>query len=471
MSRQILVVAAVGASAVAAHQARAQQMPTPPRSVATADTLRLDLARSVEIALKNATPVQLGTDTVRLSGIALLESYGRFLPNVSTSIGGFDQRGLSLLSGTALVASDAQFYGMQYTLSTSMNLFNGFRDREHMRAMVGTRDAASNSLDRARQQVSFDVAQSFYQLVLDRRLASVADANLALSKAREDLLTEQVAAGTKAPPDLYRQQAQARADEVAVIDAKNRVDNDENALLIRLRLDPKRGYSFIEPPADTARLASSDLDLAALNGQARRARPDLLAARNRVTTDEHEIRAAHGEFLPQIALRFDYVGSGRVFGRELVDGKDQLTIDQRSVGSQLGDQRYGLLSLAASWNLFDGYRARFDVERASVAADRDRLNVEDLQLRIGGELEAAVGNYRAADQKLVATAAAVDAAQQAFDAVSGRYDVGLASVVDVLTAQTALSQARALREQAIANMALQKAVLRYASGRSPVTTP
>jgi outer membrane protein len=432
------------------------------------DTLQLDLNGSIDIALQNATPVQLGTDTVRLSGIALLESYGRFLPNVSTTVGGFDQRGLSLLSSTSLVAADAQFYGLAYQLSASVNLFNGFRDREHMRAMLSARDAASNSLDRAKQQVSFDVAQSFYQVVLDRRLASVADANLALSKGREEQLTEQVRVGTKAPPDLYRQQAQARADEVAVIDAKNRVDNDEDALLIRLRLDRRNAFAIVEPAPDTTRLDATSLDITALDHQALRARPDLLAARNRITADAHEMQSAHGEFLPQLALRFDYVGSGRVFGRELVGGKDQLNIDQRSVGSQLGDQRYGVLSLGASWNLFDGYRAKFDVERAAVAADRDRLNVEDLQLRIGNELATAIGNYRAADQKLVATAAAVDAAQQAFDAVSGRYDVGLASVFDVLTAQTALTQARALREQSIANMALQKAVLRYTSGQSPI---
>jgi outer membrane protein len=296
----------------------------------------------------------------------------------------------------------------------------------------------------------------------------VAVSNLELSKAREDQLTEQVRIGTKAPPDLYRQQAQARADEVAVIDANNRVTNDVTALLARLRLDETRRYEIVEPAPDTARLEESSLVLADLIRSADRARPDLAAARNKAASDSYEMQAARGEYLPQLALRFDYIGSGRVFGREIVAGKDQLTTGQRSVGSQLGDQRYGVLSLGLSWNLFDGYRARFDVERAMVATDRDRLNIEDLRLRIGGELETAVGNYHAAEQKLVASAAAVEAAQQAFDAVQGRYDVGLASVVDVLTAQTALTQARALREQSVANMALQKAVLRYAAGDSVV---
>lgn len=432
------------------------------------DTLNIDLPRAVEIALRNATPVQLGTDTVRLSGIALLESYGRFLPNVTTNVGGFDQRGTSLLSSTSLVPADAQFYSLGYTLSASVNLFNGFRDREHFRSMLRSRDAASNSLERAKQQVAFDVSQAYYQVVLDRRLASVARANAALSKAREDQLSEQVRIGTKAPPDLYRQQAQARADEVAIIDADNRVATDVTALLARLRLDATAPYQVVEAAhPDTARLPASALDFASLVQHADGSRPDLRAARDRSVADSHDLQAAHGEFLPQLSLRFDYVGSGRVFGRELVDGKDQLSIAQRSVGAQLGDQRYGVLSLGLSWSLFDGYRARFDVERASVAADRDRLNIEDLQLRIGAELQTAVGNYRAAEQKLVATAAALDAAQLAYDAVQGRYDVGLASIVDVLAAQTALTQAHALREQSLTYMALQKAVLRYAAGDGP----
>jgi outer membrane protein len=438
---------------------------TPLIAQTPSDTTRIDLSRAIDVALKNATPVQLGGDTVRLSGIALLESYGRFLPNVSTTVGGLDQRGLSLLSASSLQPADAEFYSLGYTLSASVNLFNGFRDREHMRATLKTRDAAYNSLDRAKQQVAFDVSQSYYQVVLDRRLAMVARSNLALSKAREDQLTAQVAVGTKAPPDLYRQQAQARADEVAVIDADNRVQTDETALLSRLRLDTEAPYTVVEPAQpDTTRIPASELDLVSLTRRATALRPDILAARNRATADQHELQAAHGEFLPQMFLRFDYVGSGRVFGRDVIDGKDQLLVEQPSLGSQLGDQRYSLLSLGMSWNLFDGYRAKFDVERASVATDRDRLNIEDLQLRIGAEVQIALGNYRAAEQKLVATAAALDAAQQAFDAVQGRYDVGLASVLDVLSAQTALTQARALREQSLTFMALQKAVLRYASG-------
>ena len=433
-----------------------------------ADTLQLDLRRSIEIAITNSTPVQLGTDTVNLAGIAMMESYGRFLPNVTTAVGTFSQSGYSLLSSTALIPTDASFYGMSYQLSASVNLFNGFRDREHMRASLAARDAATRGLDRAKQQVAFDVAQAFYQVVLDRRLASVAEANLALSTARDSQIEEQVRVGTRAPPDLYRQQAQEKADEVAVIDANNRTTTDIASLLNRLRLDATRPYTIVEPPADTVRLSAEETQPATVTARATARRPDLAAAQSKQAADDHDRQLARGELLPQLNLRFDYIGAGRVFGRELVDGKDQLTTSQRPFFDQLGEQRYTQLSLGVSWSLFDGYRERFDMERSLVATNRDRLNIEDLRLRIASEIQTAINSYHAAEQKLIATAVGLDAAQESFDAAQGRYEVGLASVVDVLTAQTALTQARALREEAIANMALQKAVMRFVSGELPV---
>ncbi len=449
----------VGLAAAGAVQAQ-----TPSR----ADTLQLDLRRSIEIAITDATPVQLGTDTVHLAGIGLMESYGRFLPNITTAVGTFNQTGFSLLSSTALIPTDASFYGMSYQLSASDNLFTGFRARAHLRAALAPRDAATRGLDRAKQQVAFDVAQAFYQVVLDRRLAAVAEANFALSTARDSQLQEQVRVGTRAPPDLYRQQAQEKADEVVVIDANNRTTTDIAALLNRLRLDATRPYTIVEAQADTSRLAPEETRLTTLLAQATGRRPDLAAAESKQNADEHDRQLARGELLPQLNLRFDYVGAGRVFGRELVDGKDQLTTSQRPFFDQLGNQRYTQLSLGVSWSLFDGYRERFDMERSLVATNRDRLNIEDLRLRIGSELQTAIGSYHAAEQKLIATAVGLDAAQESFDAAQGRYDVGLASVVDVLTAQTALTQARALREEAIANMALQKAVLRFVTGELPV---
>ncbi len=117
------------------------------------DTLRLDLGRAAEIAMQNATQIQLSSDTLRLSGISVLESYGRFLPSLTTTVAGFNDAGTALLSSTALVPANAHYYGLGYTLSAGVNLFNGFRDRDHLQATVRSRTAAFSAFGRALQQV------------------------------------------------------------------------------------------------------------------------------------------------------------------------------------------------------------------------------------------------------------------------------------------------------------------------------
>jgi outer membrane protein len=424
----------------------------------------LDLSRSVSMAVERATAVLLADEAVAVSGAALLESYGRFLPDVHVGASAFSENGTLLLSSTALRASSAALYGGAYGISTSVNLFNGLRDREHLRAALIERDAARATLEHARAQVAFDVAQAYFQVILDQRLDSVARSSLQLSATRERLLREQVAAGLRAPPDLLRQEAQTQFNQAAVIDAANRVRADEIVLLRRLRESPSRPHAIRESVVDTAPLPAGALSPSSVLTQAIARRADLAAAQDRVRSDQHTINVAKGGRLPRLSLGVDWIGAGRVFQREVTGGIDQLTSPQTPLGTQLGRQGYAIASLGVSWDVFDRWRSRLEIDRASAAAARDQLIADDLRLQIEGEVQRALDDYAAARDRLSATTAALRAASEAFAAVQARYDLGLATFVDVLSAQNALTQATALREQATISIALQKAVLRYVSG-------
>ena len=428
------------------------------------DSLRLTLDASVALALKGATAVQLAASDVRVGSGVLLEARGRFLPAIGAGAGAFAEQGTTLLSSTATVPTDTRFTGGLWQVSTAINLFNGFQDIATLRAAERTHDAAMRSLDRTRQQVAFDVTQAFEQLSLDERLVEVAEANLALSVAREAQLEEQVRVGTRAPPDLYRQRAQSRADEALVIDSRNRARNDRVALLVKLHVDPTRPVAFAPAAIDTTIIPDTALGVGLLSAQALSARPDLGAARLRAEAADDGIRAARGGAWPRVVLGLDYITSARVFDWERVNGANVIAGGQRALATQLGDQGIGILSLGVVWPLLDRNRTRADVERASAVADRDRALADDLRLRVVGEVERAAGDYRAAVQARRAATAGLAAAQQAFESVQGRYDVGLTNFIDLQSAQAALTQSRAVAAQADVNLTLQRDVLRLVTG-------
>jgi outer membrane protein len=437
----------------------------------TTDSLYLTLAQSIDVALKQATPIQIAQEDERVAAARVLSAYGRFLPAAAAGVSAYTEQGTALLSQSSLLPYDATFHGAVVGLSAGFTIFDGLRDRAGLRAAIARRDGATMTLARAREEIANDVSEAYYRVVLDDRLTKVARANLELSQRRLAQLVGQVGAGMKAPPDLYRQQALTREDEAAVIAAETKGSADRIALLRRLRREPTRPVAVSSEVPDTLTVSTDSLDVTQLSRVALSQRPDLAAAGDERRAAEAGITEAHGALLPRVAFEFDLVDAGRIFSRQQQNGIDLLGAKnappQSSLGSQLGHQFSGIVSLGVSVPLFDRWQARAEVERAEAVAERSRLAEEDLHDRIVGEVAQAVDEIRSAGRTLDAASAQAAAAQKAYDAVSGRYDVGMATFIDVATAQTDLARARNSVEAAVVNQALARQHLATALGSTP----
>ncbi|HEX3927741.1 MAG TPA: TolC family protein [Gemmatimonadales bacterium] len=426
--------------------------------------LQLTLDSCVRIAERNATPIQVDTAQIVLAGEAVLRQYGQFLPIVDVTTGYLREDGNTFLSQSTTVPTSTAFSMAVYHVAASVNLFNGFRDREALDAALKSRDAVTFDLTRARQQVAFDVTQSFLQTILDRQLVDIAQQNVALSVARQDQLTELVRVGRRPPTDLYRQQAQTSADSATVVDATNRQRHDEIALLERLRLSPDRPWQIVAPADDTVPLAGGAAGAGQLAALAERQRPDLAAASANIAAADLQLHQARGATLPRVDLGLDVFGTARVFDREDQGGTDLLPATQRALVDQLFPQSAYSLTLGVTWHAFDRYATRLDIARARYVTELSQLAYTDLQVRITGEVEDALNDYDAAADRLAATRSGLVAADTAFAAVQARYDTGLSNFVDVVSTQSLLTQSRAAHAAAVVRYALAKRVMALVTG-------
>ncbi|HWZ58165.1 MAG TPA: TolC family protein, partial [Gemmatimonadaceae bacterium] len=453
--------ALVPSGAVAAQAAMAVATAPAPQSH-TALTLTLDSA--VAIAVRGATAVLLARDATRVSGALVLERYGQFLPDLVGN-GGFSQFvGNPLLSGAAIIPTKSRFRDLDYQVTTTLNLFNGFADVAGLKAAVATRSAADLTLERVRQTIALDVTQAYLRVVLDSELVSIATQNLAASNQRVVQLQELVRVGKRPPADLYRQQAQAAADLSTLADARNHSQTDVIGLLERLRLDPHQPVTIAPAPPDTTLLAPSYTAVDSLVHDATARRADLKAADERVTASRSSITQARSGYLPQLDLEAGVFSAGRFFDYATVAGRSMLTTPQTPLWDQVGRQTTGVLALGLNWAIFDRFRTRFTVEQARATFDSARYVDQDLRFQVAGDVAQALGDYRTAVEQLTASTSGLVAAQQAYDLVNGRFQVGFASIVDVTTAQSALVQAQALQAQAVLNLGLRKRGVAYALG-------
>ena len=433
---------------------------------------QLSLKECISIALDNATSVRKAGNNLKLEGTDVLKSYGAFLPRLTLS-GSYVPRSVSqsynaltygITSGSK-VKMESQSLGLG--LTASLNLFNGLSDYASLQSALDLKGAAGLSLQRAKETIVFDITQHYYQALLDRELLGIARENLQTSNDLLTLTDRQYQVGLKSLTDLYQQQAEVAGNTLTLIKAENQSRKSGLELLRRLRLDPLTELSL--EPVETSGLESLSptVDIAGLAAESLKNRADLEAGRLQADAARWQVRSAAGSRLPKLDLALSASSNGIDYYR-LTTGGMSVDYPYPPLGTQLANGIGYSLSLNLTWAIFDGFQSRYAVQTARTGWLNRQLDYEELKDGIVLDLQQAAGDYRAAFTQITASKASLRAASAAFNAVQRKYELGAAGFVELSNARATLFNAKSNMTQASYNLALQKALLDYTSGRSDI---
>lgn len=294
-------------------------------------------------------------------------------------------------------------------------------------AITALREIAGSTAERKehewealRQATAFQVFREY--LDVGRHRARLAAADQAVADARENMRLAQVrlAAGLGLKSDELRSRAHLAGMEQQQITARN------DLLLGRMQLALLIGMAPGDVPETAAGLpeemrpASLDeLTQAALAG-----RSDLKAARSERERAEGGVRLARSAVMPEVGAYASY----QLNSRDLPLGADN---DSWSAGVTL------------KWQLFEGlrhYRERDRAQAERSAAEEAFLQaVREARFQVQ---ESLLRREEAAKRLEVARHGLADA-EETVRLLSKRFENSLATMVELLDAQTALNQARA----------------------------
>ncbi len=427
---------------------------------------RLSLQECVAIALENAAAVRKAGNNLKLEGADLLKSYGAFLPKLTASANYVPKSVSQSYNATAYdttpgskAKTESSSAGLG--LTASLNLFNGLADSSSLQAAIELKGAAGLSLQRARETVAFDVTQHYYQALLDEELLGIARENLNSSNDLLTLTDRQYRIGLKSLTELYQQQAEVAGNTLAALKAENQSRKSRLELLRRLRLDPLAEVTL--EPVDTAGLEAlpASVDIAGLATESLKRRADLEALKLQAHAARWQARGAAGARLPKLDLSVSASTSG-------IDSYriNSVNYPLPPLGTQLSNGIGYSVALNLSWAIFDGFQTRYAVQAAKTTWLNRQLDYEELKDGVVLDLQLAAGDYRAAFTQIAASKASLRAATSAFNAVQRKYELGAAGFVELSNARATLFNAKSGMTQASYNLALQKAMLDYTSGRS-----
>ncbi|MBX3745025.1 MAG: TolC family protein [Verrucomicrobiae bacterium] len=112
-------------------------------------------------------------------------------------------------------------------------------------------------------------------------------------------------------------------------------------------------------------------------------------------------------------------------------------------GERLDSERHGWnVGVQAQWNLFDGRLTRGRVIEAAARLDQAGIDLENADRQISVEVRTAHANFSEAGEVLASQERVVEQATEALRLATARAEAGSGTQLDVLSAQTALTEAR-----------------------------
>lgn len=305
-------------------------------------------------------------------------------------------------------------------------------------------DLAFNDTHR---RIIYQVAEAYYRLLNAQGQRQSAESSLENAKAVEEDATARLENGLATKPDELEAtaaRAQADFDLQAAIGA---VDIAHGDLATALGVDP--GTVFTVEGIDQLKLPSSIAD--SVDQELDRAfsqRPDLLRELAHLRAANASIKQVRSEYFPTLSFKGDG-GLARAYGR------------QDLLPGSYAQGEVWTAELELRWNLFDGARREYRIAQASAEKKAAQAHIDALRDQIADEVWAAYTNMRTALRQQQAAAALLAASQESYDAAHESYGYGVRNLLDVVSAQKALAQARSEDVSARAQLLLQATNLAF----------
>ena len=341
-------------------------------------------------------------------------------------------------------------------------IFDSGKREAQVDAATAEKLAAGASFIRANQQVAFNVATAYYKLLTAQERLAAARETLKTAQTTQDAVETQLNNGRSTRPDVLN----ARAETSQAVFDMESADGDEKiarvALTETIGAEPSPNIQ-IDSQEKTPLPQVLTMSIDALIDRAIAGRPDLMAQASEIRAADQEARAAKSEYLPKFVLSANGA---------------QTSIWPTVDFGQLGpaSESTWAVQLGVEWRLFDGGARKNELAIARSKGREARDEMREKQDEATREVWTAYIGFRTAMRKEQAAQALLESANESYSASLDAYKYGVKNLIDVVTAEKQLAQARLSGVAARSELFLQAVDLEFVTGnllrkQPPATQP
>lgn len=430
----------------------------------TVHSAPLTASDAVRIALQHSTQMVQAQANVLTGRSGLWSAYSGVLPSLSVDAsrtGSFTDHtsGYSAFGSVPFPSSSFknESYRGNWGLTGNWNVLDVASLSALSSARAGMRSAQLSAVA-TRHQVVLATKRQFYEVVKAIHLSTVSGQTLKLARDNERRVRALYEVGSVSKSDLL--QAKVNTSQ-SVVDS---LVADHNVTGQRILLSEQMGIAERDLGALDTTLAATPttLDPAAVLAEARASRPDLKGADADVRASELGLRAANWARLPFVSVNGSYTPLSRAQSRYYADTYSPL---DSLVTTASESRKTWSGSVSVNLNLFTGFQTESRIASARGRLEQSRATRDALVRNLESEVRQALLGYQEAVEREALARSSVESASENLNLVQQKYNVGSATILDLITSQVQLQKAESDLVSALAGIREAEAQLDQVRGR------
>ena len=412
------------------------------------------LRQCMDYAIEHNISIKQQDNVRRQQELSLSTSRNSRLPDLSASASeNYSFGRAQTLDGTY---SNRNTNSTSFSIGTSVPLFTGFQIPNQIKLNQLNLEAATQDLEKAKNDIRMQVAQAYVQILYNMEIADVACRQVAIDSAQVKRLEAFVENGKASQAQLSQQQATLAQAQLTATQADNNLQLSVLALTQLLELPSPEGFSIVRPDNSSLFALHSSLPSPdAIYQEALTIKPEVRAEQLRLSAADKSISIAKAALYPKL-----YFNAGLQTNYYKTNG-----MQAESFASQMKNNFAQYLGVSLSIPIFNRFATRNSVRSARIDRENRQLQFDLVRKTLYKDIQQVYYNAVAAGSKYESSKQAQQSSQDAFKLTQAKYENGKASITEFNEAKNNYLKTESDLVQARYEYLYQTALLDFYRGR------
>lgn len=338
------------------------------------------------------------------------------------------------------------------SLSAGMNLFDGLATPRRMQLARLNLEAATEDLEKARNDIRVQVAQAYVQILYNYEIADVAREQLSIDSLQVARLEGMFSTGKASAAEVSQQKASLAQSQVTLVQAENNVRSSLLALAQLLELPEWESFTVLRPEVKMEEVAIGLPDVVFIDALA--FRPEIRAEQLRLEGAAKQVQIAKAAYSPSLSLS---AGLGSNY---------YSNFGTQGFWDQLNNNFSQYVGVSLNIPIFNRFSTRNQVRSAKLHQANQALQLRRTEQNLYKDIQTAWNGAIAARTKWEASQIAAGAARDAFTLTQAKYENGKATFTEFNESRARMAKAQSDSVQATYEYLFQTRLVEFYRGGS-----